>query len=56
MIGDTPEVYVGCQHRKIVADAQMRQQRIDRSHLYAVSSTVILQLSRANMVVAIRHQ
>ena len=56
MIGDTSEVYIGCQHRQIVAYAEMGQQRIDRSHLHAVSPAMILQLSRANMVVAVGHQ
>lgn len=56
MLCYAPEVLICRQHREIMADAQLGQQRIDRAHLHASSPAAIPQFRRLDMIVAIRHQ
>ena len=56
VVGDVPEIVVGCQHRQVMTYAQLSQQGIDRSHLHAASAAPIPQLRRADVIVAIGHQ
>src|SRR5215216_5642578 len=53
MLGDLREILVGGQHCQVVADAQLRQKRVDRPDLHAFSAAVIPQLRRINVIVAI---
>ena len=39
-----------------MAHAKLRQQRIDRTGLYALATTMIPQLGRMNVIVSVRHQ
>ena len=55
VLGNVREILVGGQHREVVADAKLRQKSIDRSDLHALSATVVPQLRRLDVIVAIRH-
>ena len=48
------EILVGGQHREVVAHAQLRQKRVDRPDLHALSAAVISQFRRMDVIVAIR--
>jgi hypothetical protein len=56
MGGDAFKVAVGREHRQAVANAELRQKRIDRSDLHACAMTDIPQLRRTDVIVAIRHK
>src|SRR5580692_1564305 len=51
-LGDVTEVAIGGQHRQFVANAQLRQQRVDRANLNSASTAPVSQLGRFDMVVA----
>src|SRR4051812_12437362 len=55
VLGDAREILVGGQHREVMANAQLRQKRVDRPDLDALSAAVIPQLRRINVIVTIRH-
>ncbi len=55
MLGSVLKILVGGQHREIVAYAQLRQKRVDRSDLHALSAAAVPQLRRLDVIVAVRH-
>lgn len=55
MFGDAFEILIGGQHGHIVAYAQLRQKRVDRRDLHAISAAMVSQLRRIDMIVAIRN-
>jgi len=55
VLGDVREIVVGGQHRQLVAQAQLRQKRVDGPDLHALSAAAVPQLGRVDVIVAIRH-
>lgn len=56
MPGDILKVFVGREHREVVAKAELRQQRIDRADLNAASSAFVSLIGRVHMVAPIGNQ
>jgi hypothetical protein len=54
MTGHAAEVIVSCEHGQVVSDAELCQQRVDRSDLYAGAPALISELGRLDMVFPIR--
>ncbi len=54
--GDARKIIVGRQHRQAMANAELRQERIDRSDLDAGTTTTVPQLRRSDVILAIRHK
>jgi hypothetical protein len=50
------EIIVAGEHRQVMANAQLCQQRIDRSDSHTTASAAIAQLRRMNVILAIGHQ
>lgn len=51
--GDALEIIVGGQHREVMADANLRQQGIDRSNLNPRAPAAVSQLGRLDVIVSI---
>ncbi len=56
MPGDITKVSVGRQHRQVVAETELRQQRIDGADLTAAASAFISQFGRIDMVAPVGNQ
>ena len=56
MPGNMLEIPVARQHRQIAAQAELRQQRIDRADLNAAAPASVSQFRRVHMVALVRHQ
>ena len=56
MPGDIAKVSVGRQHREVVAETELRQQRIDRADLNAATSAFASQFGGVHMVAPIGNQ
>ena len=56
MPGDIAKVSVCRQHRKVVAETELRQQRIDGADLNAAAPAGVSQLGRLDMVAPVRNQ
>ena len=56
MVRDALEVIVAGEHQQVVANAQLRKQRIDCANLYAMATTSIAQLRRMNVILSVWHQ
>src|SRR5207253_383308 len=50
------EVAVGRQHRQFIADAELRQQRIDRPDLDSCATAPVAQLGSRDVVVPLRNK
>lgn len=55
MFCNMAEILIGCQHCQVIAQAELRQQRVDRPDLHTFAAALIAQFRRMNVVVAIRH-
>jgi hypothetical protein len=55
VLGNVREILVRGQHCQVVANAQLRQKRVDRPDLHALSAAAVPQLRRIDVIVAIRH-
>jgi hypothetical protein len=51
-----PEVAIGRQHREIVADAKLREQRIDCTDLNAGTAASVAQFGGIDVVVPVRNE
>jgi hypothetical protein len=51
-----PEVAIGRQHREIVADAKLREQRIDCTDLNAGTAASVAQFGGIGVVVPVRNR
>ena len=49
------EIFVGCKQRKIVVDAKLGQQGVDRSDLYPGAPAAISQLCGCDVIISVRH-
>ena len=49
------EIPVSRQHDELVADAELGEQRIDGSHLYAAATAFVAQAGRGDVIAARRH-
>ena len=56
MRGHLLEVAVGCEHHEIMSDAELRQERVDRPDLDALTTTRVSDLSGSDMVGPVRHE
>ena len=56
MLGDFAKVSVCRQHRKVVAQTELREQRVDGADLNAASPAGVSQLGRLDMVAPVRNQ
>jgi hypothetical protein len=54
MLGDSLKILVRRQHDQLMADSELREERIDRPHLNAASPAAISQFRRGDMVLPIR--
>ena len=50
MDGNLPEIAIGRQHREVVTEAELREQRVDRTDLDAAAPATVSQLGGRNMV------
>ena len=53
---DIAKVSVGCQHRQVVTEAELRQQRIDGADLNAAASAFVSQFGRVHMIAPVGDQ
>jgi len=56
MVRNVTEILVRRQHRQVMADAQLSQERIDCSDLHAISPAAIPERRRRDVIVAVRHE
>ena len=56
MPGDIAKVFVGRQHRQVVAETELRQQRVDSADLHAAAPALVSEFGRVNMVAAVGNQ
>jgi hypothetical protein len=47
---DTPKILIARQHPQAVADAQLRQERIDRTNLDAMTTTAVAKRRRSDVI------
>ena len=53
---DIAEISIGRQHRQVMAEAKLRQQRIDGADLNAATPALVSQLGRVHVIAPVRHQ
>jgi hypothetical protein len=56
MPSDIAKVPIGRQHREVVAEAELRQQRVDRADLNAAASAFVSQSGCVHMVEPVRNE
>jgi len=56
VLGDTTEILVGGQHRQLMTNAQLRQEGVDRTYLYATAAAPVPQPSGINVIASIGKQ
>ena len=53
---DSQKIGVGRQQGELGADAQLRQQRVDRADLKSAAATIVPQLGSSNVISALGHE
>ena len=54
MPGDATEILVGGQHRQLMTDAELREQRVDRADLHAGATAAVAQFRRVDVILPVR--
>src|SRR5581483_5021851 len=56
MVGDPIKVFIAGEHRQVMADAQLGQQRVNRSDLRALPTAMVAERGGLNVILSVRHQ
>lgn len=56
MTGNALKIPVGCEHGAVVANAELGEQRVDRSNLNTATTAVISQVRGADVVLSVGNQ
>jgi hypothetical protein len=56
MVCDTRKILIARQHQQAVADAQLRQERIDRANLNAMTTARVAKRRGFNMIGSVGHE
>jgi hypothetical protein len=56
MVCDALKVVIARQHHQVVADAQLRQESIDRANLNAMTAACVADVSGFDVIGSIRHE